>query len=132
MEFTFRHRQNFIEEVPYVLHQKTEMVPGTLDAVMKLLSWSFNVLLSALTPFEDWLQRDLAGGGKYLADGWRAVLTSVRGDWEFQASLFNFPKWNTADNMCWLCKATPEGHLFRELWLRCPLAKHEANTRILP
>ncbi len=30
----------------------------------------------------------------------------VRGDWEFYATVFDFPRWNAEENMCYVCKAS--------------------------
>ena len=86
--------------------RKSDMVPGTLDAIMKVLSWSFNTLLSGQTPSLGLLGEALDGGGLPLAGGWRGALCQVRGDWQFYCELFSFPQWNSADRMCWLCRAS--------------------------
>ena len=47
----------------------------------------------------------------YLAAKYKAILTHIRGDWEFHASAFSLPKWNNVARMCCLCRATgTEGH----------------------
>ena len=88
------------------LIKKSNMVPGTMQAITKILSWSFNVMLSGETPRLDWNESPVEGGGLPLAGGWRAALCQVRGDWQFYCELFGFPQWNSADNMCWLCRAS--------------------------
>lgn len=90
----------------FTIMKKSLMTEGTLDAIFKLFSWSMNVLLTGLTPERDIDQNALAGGGEYLADGWRGALVQIRGDWEFYCSIFNFPTWQGAENMCWLCRAS--------------------------
>ena len=43
--------------------KKTDMVAGTVDAIAKVLSWSFNVMLSGKTPQLDWMGKPLGDGG---------------------------------------------------------------------
>ena len=84
--------------------KKSEMVDATLLAVMEILAWSFNVLLTGLQPVLDLLGRPLAAAG-YLAGTFRAALSQLRGDWEFYAELCKFPRWNEIGRMCWKCLA---------------------------
>ena len=55
--------------------KKSEMVEGTMDAMTRIMAWSFNAMLSGRYPIEDWVGRPLAGGGGDLADGWRGALS---------------------------------------------------------
>ena len=88
------------------LIRKDQIVPRTIDAIAKILGWSFNVLLTGIDPATDEGGRTIPSGGEsYLADGWRAVLVRVRGDWEFYTSIFGAPHWGVVDRMCWLCGA---------------------------
>ena len=91
--------------------RKGDVVAGTFDTIFRILAWSCNALLSGITPEVDWKQAPLVDGGRYLADGYRACLTQVRGDWEFYCSIFAFPRWNEAVNLCWLCEASSSGPL---------------------
>ena len=91
--------------------KKSDMVKdgaggGTMQVITRILSWSFNVMLSGVTPLTDWEDRPLEGGGLPLAGGWRAALCQVRGGWQFYCELFKFPQWNAAQRMCWLCQAS--------------------------
>ena len=79
--------------------KKTDVTGGTFDTIFRVLAWSFNVMLTGISPERDWMDRKLEGGGTYLAGGVRACLAQVRGDWEFYCSIFSFPKWNGAVNM---------------------------------
>ena len=88
------------------LIKKSDFVDGTVQAITRILAWSFNALLSGETPALDWEGRPLAGGGAPLAGGWRAALCQVRGDWAFYCELFKFPQWNSAERMCWMCQAS--------------------------
>ena len=56
-------------------------------------------------PSQDWEMKPLSGRGA-LADGWCGALCQVRGDWAFYCELLNFPQWNSAERMCFLCKAS--------------------------
>ena len=86
--------------------RKTDMVDGTIDRISKVLSWSFNAILSGKFPRESWDGKALPGGDGLLAKGWRGALCQVRGDWAFYCEIFRFPQWNAAERMCWLCKAS--------------------------
>ena len=84
--------------------KKTEICDETLPAVMEILAWSFNVMLTGLQPVLDWLGRPMEAVG-YLAGRFRASLSQLRGDWEFYTQLCKFPKWNEVGRMCWKCLA---------------------------
>ena len=86
--------------------KKSDMVEGTVDAICKVLSWSFNTMLSGSTPALGWEGQDMEGSGQSLAGGWRGALCQVRGDWAWYCELFSFPQWNGAERMCWMCKAS--------------------------
>ena len=86
--------------------RKSEMLVETLDVLMKAFAWSVNVLLSGQTPFTDWQNRPLEGGGRELCGGWRGQVAQVRGDWQFYCQAFYFAQWNTADVMCPFCRAS--------------------------
>ena len=85
--------------------RKSDMVPETIDTLLEVMAWSFNVLLSGITPDTDWLDRPLEGGGEWLANGYRGCLAQCRGDWAFYKEIFRFPAWNEAESMCWMCRA---------------------------
>jgi hypothetical protein len=88
----------------YIL--KEQYSKQTLAEIMRIFSWSMNVLLEGLTPSQDWLLRPLHGGGSTLAAGWRACLCHLRGDWAWYCEVFDHPKWNENERMCWLCLAS--------------------------
>ena len=91
--------------------KKSDIGPGTYEDLFSILSWSFNVLLTGLSPAVDWLGREQPGEVGYLAHPYRACLAQVRGDWEFYATIFSFPRWNGAHRMCWMCDASASGRL---------------------
>ena len=79
---------------------------GTMEAIAKIVGWSFNVLLTGLRPELDENGAQLnSAEAKYLANGWKAALVHVRGDWEFFNSIFWVPHWANEARMCWLCGA---------------------------
>ena len=90
--------------------RKCDFSPETLQTIMDILSWSFNVALTGLLPEVDWAG-DACEERGYLAGRWRGSLVQVRGDWEFYTSVFRFPAWNAVDEMCWMCRATGVGPL---------------------
>ena len=98
----------------FTVVSKRDMTPTTLDALMKAFSWSMNVLLSGQTPHHDYRGAPIIGGGANLADGYRAALAQVRGDWEFYVTLFGFPSWQTNVRMCPFCRASST--IFGLLW----------------
>ena len=94
--------------------RKSMIVEGTWDAVAKILGWSFNVLLTGLDPAVDEHGNAMPGSQRHLADGWKGVLTLIRGDWEFYHGVFNVPHWTSVGTMCWLCGAVgADGHALR-------------------
>ena len=86
---------------------KSEMAPETMPAIMEILVWSFNTMLTGIGPLANHLGEPVHEAKQYLAGRWRACLAQLRGDWEFFAmpSFLNFPKWNEIDRMCWKCMA---------------------------
>ena len=88
--------------------RKTDLVPGSIEAIMKIFAWSFNCCVAGKSPSVDHTGRRISTMGKprELAGGWKGILMSVRGDWDFYVSVFRFPHWQCAINMCWLCAAS--------------------------
>ena len=83
----------------FTVLRKSEMSADTLDYVLRIMAWSFNVLLDGVTPYADDMGRPLLGGGQLLAQGWKGALCQVRGDWSFYCECFYFPQWNSAHMM---------------------------------
>ena len=81
------------------------MVPGTMDAILKIASYSFNIMLDGRVPMENYYGRPTNLEPGLLADGWCAALCQARGDWEFYVQIFYFPRWDQTE-MCWLCRAS--------------------------
>ena len=45
-----------------------------------------------LTPEQNDRGDKLYNGGEYIADGYKGVLTQIRGDWEFLQMCFHYPR----------------------------------------
>ena len=88
----------------FTVLRKGEMVADTLDAVFRIMGWSFNSMLTGSFPGKNWHGRSSTSG--LLAGGWRGAVCQARGDWAFYTEVFRFPTWNSAERMCWLCKAS--------------------------
>jgi hypothetical protein len=80
----------------FTVVRKSEMAADTLDYILWIMSWSFNVLLDGESPATDYMGRELLRGGRLLAGGWKGCLAQVRGDWSFYCEAFYFPQWNCA------------------------------------
>ena len=80
-------------------------------AFMKILSWSLEALFTGR-----WPDRNVHGrpydpnsaegkrAGSWLADGYRAVVWSIKGDLDHMSKAFDFPYWNQSEP-CGLCGA---------------------------
>ena len=91
--------------------KKSLVTPATFEAIAQILSWSFNVLLGGLEPATDEKGGSTNNDGtEFLADGWKAVLTQIRGDWEFFTAVMGFPHWKSLDRICWLCRAVGDNN----------------------
>lgn len=86
--------------------RKTELVAGSLDAILGIIAWSFNTMLTGLSPSLDWNGKGIPGRPSYLAGGHKGVLMSCRGDWEFYSNVLGLPSWQSNLNMCWMCAAS--------------------------
>ena len=71
-----------------------------------------NVLLSGILTDWDW-SGTRSAKWRALCEGERGNLIQIRGDW-FLCSVFRFPYWNAAGNMCWMCSAA--NRVGRLLW----------------
>ena len=86
--------------------RKSECVGDTIDELLRVFSWSMNVVLSGQTPHVDWKNRAVAGGGKDLCGGYRGCCCQCRGDWEWYVKIFYFGRWDEAERMCPFCRAS--------------------------
>ena len=113
--------------------RKNDLTDETLDALWEVFGWSMNVLLSGILPERDWSGNEVPSGGRHVAEGWRGSLIQIRGDWEFLCSVFRFPYWNAAGNMCWMCSATNAvgPSPLDSCWRQGGLACHQADARSL-
>ena len=93
--------------------RKSDMTADTMDTLLRIFAWSCNVLLSGESPSKDYEDNCISGGNTSLADGYRACLLQIRGDWEWYTQIFHVPSWNGADAMCCMSKASGrEGPLY--------------------
>ena len=106
LEFPSGSGQTFRKRFLFTVLRKNEMTDATLDHALRIFAWSFNTLLGGTTPTLDPFDRPMLGGGDELAGSWRAALCQVRGDWEFYCSCFRFPRWNAAESVCFMCRAS--------------------------
>ena len=72
----------------FTVFRKSEMTPGTIDAVFRIFAWPMNIMLSGKWPHENWYGRSQPNGGLPLAEGWCGALCQIRGDWQFYAEVF--------------------------------------------
>ena len=90
--------------------RKTQLVEtgATLNAIFKVISWSLNCMAEGMRPIVDEDDNPLPGSSERtsLAGPWRGLCCQVRGDWQFYCQAFNFPQWNVAGRMCWMCQAS--------------------------
>ena len=89
---------------------------GTLHLFFKILSWSFQCLLSGTFPAFNWDGKpfpehslDARRAGTELAGGFKGVLVAIQGDLDFYASAMNLPRWNVNKGGCPLCKCVRHG-----------------------
>ena len=99
MEFNVTHDGARREAICIYSSKKTHLVPETLDVIMEIFAHSMNALATGLMPEENWLNQKIPGAVGYIAGGWKAVLTRVRGDWEFFSQVFRIPRWDNAVSM---------------------------------
>lgn len=90
----------------YTVIRKKDLIPATWHELWRVFAWSMNCLLTGITPSIDWDLKEMHGGRRYIAEGWRGALIQVRGDWEFLANVVGLPHWGAGDNMCWMCHAS--------------------------
>ncbi len=108
--------------IPVVGLSKKQCCNETWLDVFDVLQWSFCHCATGTWPEErhdnkSWLPSDRRrrqqAGGDLLV---KAVLVEVRGDWEFFARVFGFPRWNTKKGCCWRCNTKPNKALFLKMY----------------
>ena len=105
-------KSNSDKRVPFTVIQKKYVVAeDTFDDIMEVFCWSMKCLADGQYPScrhdgQPWIQSDKAR--KSLKGGLpaKALLTEVRGDWDFYETLLKFPAYNRKSGMCWMCPAT--------------------------
>jgi hypothetical protein len=103
--------------IPLVGLSNKQVTSETWEDIFEVLSWSFGCAGTGNFPasrhdLTAWLPSDKKHGlnrrklaGKPL--GAQGALVQVRGDWDFFAKVFNFPKHNTLAGCCWKCNCAP-------------------------
>ena len=95
----------FARRFLYTIIRKSDMLEATAPELLRIFSWSTNHLATAITPSLDWDDCPRAGGEQYIAGGFRATLSQIRGDWEFLANVLKLANWNRNIMMCPFCAA---------------------------
>ena len=98
--------------LPLVGLSKKQCCNDTWVDVFDVLQWSLGHCATGTWPKErhdnkSWLKSDRLRAAKIGALAVKGVLVEVRGDWEFFARVFGFPRWNTRKGCCWRCNTTP-------------------------
>ena len=100
--------------IPLVGLSKKQCCEDTWTDVFEVLQWSFQHCASGKYPTmrhdsSAWRKSDWRRSRKSGQDlECRSCLAEVRGDWDFFARVFGFPRWNTKRGCCWRCKTTPD------------------------
>ena len=93
---------------PFTVIKNSDMVKSdTVEAILRIFAWSLNCIFRAEHPSQDWAGRPWTKSGP-LAGAWRGALVQCRGDWPFFCDVFQIPRHNERDNMCWLCNASSD------------------------
>ena len=106
-------KKNSDLRVPFTVIQKHWQVGDeTFQDIMEIFCWSMRHLAVGKYPESrhdgavwqpsDKQRRKLAKQAMPA----RAILTEIRGDWDFYETVFKFPAYNRVSGMCWLCNAT--------------------------
>eukprot|EP00959_Pyramimonas_sp_CCMP1952_P097323 2034500-Pyramimonas_sp.AAC.1 len=100
------------------------MNDDTLEVLFADLAKKMNALMSGMT----------VNGRPLSTNGYKGVVTMVRGDWEFFTQALRFPRWDSSPNMCWMCSATnniESDLLWSKRGWRRTLRSHEDYLRYL-
>ncbi len=95
------------------------LLEDSLDAVCKVLAWSFGAMMDGRHPETDhcgnaWpphSERAFASG-QQLAQGYRGILVEARGDWEWHSKFWHVPT-ATSREFCFQCVVTQS-----DVWVR--------------
>ena len=96
-----------VKSIVFAFVRKRDYTPQTLDRIWELFAWSVNRMAVGRHPVLDWDRNPIVGAIESpLAGPYSAVLSQIRGDWQFYVEIFAFPPWNGAVRMCWMCRAS--------------------------
>ena len=95
------------KRIVFTFVRKRDYTPETLNRIWKIFAWSVNCMAVGKHPLVDWDNNAIPNAiDSPLAGPYTAVLTQIRGDWQFYVEIFSFPPWNGAVRMCWMCRAS--------------------------
>ena len=96
-----------VKRIVFAFVRKRDYTPQTLNRIWELFAWSVNRMAVGKHPLLDWDMNPIVGALESpLAGPYSAVLSQIRGDWQFYVEIFAFPPWNGAARMCWMCRAS--------------------------
>jgi len=100
--------------IPLVGLSKKQCCDETWVDIFNVIQWSFQHCATGSWPTKrhddkPWFKKSDRARSKVVGKplGLKAVLVEMRGDWEFFARVFGFPRWNTKNGCCWRCNTTP-------------------------
>lgn len=83
----------------------------SFPAIYEILRWSFQCLTLGTWPSRrhdgtEWAASDKLGALAGQSLGARGMLTEIRGDWDWFHKALALPAHNSAEGICWMCRAT--------------------------
>ena len=99
--------------LPIVGLSKKQVVEETWYEIMTVVSWSLQQCALGAYPTRRhngtaWQETDKGRAKLQGFMGFRGALVEVRGDWDFMAGVYKFPRHNMLAGCCWLCHAKPD------------------------
>ena len=80
------------KRIVFTFVRKRDYCAQTLDKLLQMFAWSVSSIGAARHPVRDWDQKPIPGAiGSPLAGPFSAVLTQVRGDWQFYVDFSAVP-----------------------------------------
>ena len=84
---------------------------STMDDILEVVAWSFRCLLAGKFLLTGFRGEELQGKRVKQAGlplGCFGLISEIQGDWETYKNGFGLAGWNTGDNCCYRCWATPQ------------------------
>ena len=80
------------KRIVFTFVRKRDYTPATLDRIWEIFAWSVNRMAIGKHPLLDWDRKPIPGAIESpLAGPFTAILTQIRGDWQFYVEIFHFP-----------------------------------------